>query len=69
MVTLWDMATGDHIATLSGHTGPVNIVVFGRAGSDLLVSTGADPRVVLWDLNPERVMQRICTTRPDHCAS
>lgn len=69
VVTLWDMATGDHIATLSGHAGPVNVVVFGRAGSDLLVSTGADPRVVLWDLNPERVMRRICTNRADRCAS
>lgn len=63
-VTIWDLTSGTNLATLTGHTGPVNVVDFAPDDPDVLVSTGADPRVVTWDLNPDRVVSRICASRP-----
>jgi WD40 repeat protein len=68
VVTLWALDTGRHVATLTGHTGQVAAVAFGPAGSDMLASTGADPRIVLWNLDPDAVIVRICTAPGARCA-
>lgn len=61
-VTLWKLDTRTQFAVLTGHTGPANAVTFGPPGSDLLASTGADPRVVVWNLNPETVIDHLVGT-------
>jgi WD40 repeat protein len=58
LITVWRVADGANVATLTGHTGPVNAVVFDPAGD--LASSGPDPRVIRWDLDPEEVMSRLC---------
>ncbi|SFR29175.1 WD40 repeat [Lentzea waywayandensis] len=64
VITLWDTATREQVATLTGHTGPVNSVAF---NGDTLASTGSDPRVIRWDLDPEAVIARICGARVGRC--
>ncbi|MCS7475795.1 hypothetical protein ACFFQW_24665 [Umezawaea endophytica] len=62
LITVWHVGDGTHVATLTGHTGPVNAVVFDPAND--LASSGPDPRVIRWDLDPEEVMSRLCAAGP-----
>jgi WD40 repeat protein len=57
LITLWNLADGARVATLTGHTGPVNAVAFGP--SNVLLSSGPDPRVVRWELDPEQVIAEV----------
>ena len=47
-IELLDMATGEKIKTLDGHTSIVNTLVFSPDGKTL-VSTGQDGTILLWD--------------------
>ena len=49
-VELWNLATGDKLRTLNGHTAIVEVVVFSPDGKKL-VSTGQDGTILLWDWN------------------
>ncbi|MDX8034225.1 hypothetical protein SK803_28755 [Lentzea sp. BCCO 10_0856] len=64
VITLWDTGTRDQVATLTGHSGPVNAVAF---NGSTLTSTGADPRVIRWNLDPDAVIARICAARVGRC--
>ncbi|GGN18205.1 hypothetical protein GCM10011609_68990 [Lentzea pudingi] len=57
LITLWRVTDGEQVATLTGHTGPVKAVLF-DAGGDL-TSSGPDPRVIRWDLDPDQVIARL----------
>ncbi|MDD9975127.1 MAG: WD40 repeat domain-containing protein [Candidatus Poribacteria bacterium] len=50
-VRLWEVATGENIATFWGHTTDVQCFAFSQDGS-LLVSGGHDGAIYLWDLTP-----------------
>ncbi|MGW6449326.1 nSTAND1 domain-containing NTPase [Lentzea sp. NPDC055074] len=58
LITLWQVGDGTQVATLTGHTGPVNAVLFDADGD--LTSSGPDPRVIRWDLDPDEVIARLC---------
>ena len=49
-IQLWDVTTGDRIATLDGHTQEVGTLAFSSDGKTL-VSTAADGTTLLWDWN------------------
>ena len=49
-IQLWDVPTGDRIATLNGHTRKVGTLAFSSDGKTL-VSTAADGTILLWDWN------------------
>ena len=46
---LWEVETGQEVATLTGHTGYVNSVAFSRDGK-LLASGSDDKMVKLWEV-------------------
>ena len=48
-VTVWDLPTGQRLATLEGHTGPVHSLSF-RQSRNKLVTGGEDCTVRFWDL-------------------
>ena len=54
-IELWDLATGNKLTTLDGHTGPVGTLVFSPDGKTL-VSTGQDGTILVWDW--EEVIKR-----------
>ncbi|HEX6345159.1 hypothetical protein [Umezawaea sp.] len=62
LITVWRVADRAHVATLTGHTGPVDAVVFDPSND--LTSSGPDPRVIRWELDPEEVMARLCAAEP-----
>ena len=47
-IELWNLATGDKLTTLKGHTGQVETLVFSPDGKTL-VSTGTDGTILVWD--------------------
>ncbi|MFS8098098.1 hypothetical protein LFM09_13230 [Lentzea alba] len=61
LITLWQVS-GTQVATLTGHTGPVNAVLFDADGD--LTSSGPDPRVIRWDLDPDQVIGRLSAPGP-----
>ena len=50
-IRLWEVATGENIATFWGHTTDVQCFAFSQDGT-LLVSGGHDGAIYLWDLEP-----------------
>ncbi|HEU4421462.1 MAG TPA: WD40 repeat domain-containing protein [Pilimelia sp.] len=49
-VRLWDLTTGDHLASFAGHAGPVNALAFGTVHGRTLLATGGDDGAIrLWD--------------------
>ena len=50
-IRLWEVATGENIATFWGHTTDVQCFAFSQ-DSPLLVSGGHDGAIYLWDLKP-----------------
>ncbi|MEH2305972.1 serine/threonine-protein kinase [Nostoc sp.] len=48
-IKLWDVASGNEIGTLTGHSSQVNSIVFSRDGQ-ILVSGGADGAIKVWRL-------------------
>ena len=48
-IGLWDVATGEHIETFSGHTSRVESVAF-NSDSTVLASGSRDGTVLLWDI-------------------
>ena len=49
-IELWDLATGEKITTLNGHTQAVETLVFSPDGK-MLVSTGQDGTILVWNWN------------------
>jgi WD40 repeat protein len=47
-IELWNLASGDKLTTLKGHTGQVETLVFSPDGKTL-VSTGTDGTILVWD--------------------
>ena len=47
-INLWNLTTGNKLATLDGHAGPVGTLVFSPDGKTL-VSTGQDGTILVWD--------------------
>lgn len=52
-IELWDLATGDKLTTLDGHTAFVETLLFSPDGKTL-VSAGPDGTILLWDWNVAR---------------
>lgn len=52
-IELWDLATGDKLATLDGHTALVDTLLFSPDGKTL-VSAGRDGTILLWDWEAAR---------------
>ena len=57
-VTLWDVATGSEIGTLTGHGKGVNQVAFSRDGR-LLASASTDNTIRIWDLAARRELRTL----------
>ena len=55
-ITLWDVATGQEIATLRGHGKGVNQVAFSR-DAKLLASAGSDNTIRIWDMTSQRELR------------
>ena len=49
-IELWNLATGEKITTLNGHTQAVETLVFSPDGK-MLVSTGQDGTILVWNWN------------------
>ena len=56
-VRLWDVETGNHIRTLTGHTGSIHSVSFSPNG-DTLASGSGDGTALLWELTLPKPSQR-----------
>ena len=50
-IRLWEVASGENIATFWSHTTDVQCFAFSQDGT-LLVSGGHDGAIYLWDLTP-----------------
>ena len=62
-VWLWDVASGDHLRTLSGGPDRVNSVSFSRDGSTL-ASAGYDGTILLWELGPSPTSDATVSVSP-----
>ncbi|GLY32489.1 AAA family ATPase [Kineosporia sp. NBRC 101731] len=60
VVHLWDVSKGTLKADLVGHIGEVNRVGFSPDGQTLF-STGTDGTVGVWNLDPQKAVDSICT--------
>jgi WD40 repeat protein len=59
VVRLWDVASGTLLANLVGHLDTINRIAFSPDGSTL-ASAAADGYVGVWNLRPDRALDRIC---------
>jgi WD40 repeat protein len=57
-IRLWNLRTGSHIVTLSGHEGHRDAVVSlaWHASGERLASSGMDSRILVWDVGPHTVV-------------
>ncbi len=55
-IRVWELATGQAVVTLKGHTGPVLSVAFSPDGK-LLASASEDHTVRVWEPTPRRHLQ------------
>ena len=56
---LWDVASHQQLATLTGHTGPVYGLAFSSDGGTLATAS-QEGTIRTWDLNTARVTARLC---------
>lgn len=62
VISVWVLGTGARASSVKAHSGPVKALAF---GGHRLVSTGADQRVVRWDLqHPKEPLTRLGTGKP-----
>ncbi|MGI5212180.1 AAA family ATPase [Plantactinospora sp. CA-290183] len=61
VVRLWDVRTGAVVARLHRHEANPNAVAF-HPTQPLLATGGPDTTVLLWDLDPDRVVRQLCAT-------
>jgi WD40 repeat protein len=59
VVRLWDVASGTLLANLQGHLDTINRIAFSPDGATL-ASAATDGYVGVWNLRPDRAVQRIC---------
>jgi len=59
IVRLWDRASGALLATLTGHSDPLNGIAFSPDGRTL-ASGGPDGYVGLWAVEPSDAIRRLC---------
>ncbi|MDQ3788883.1 MAG: WD40 repeat domain-containing protein, partial [Actinomycetota bacterium] len=64
VVRLWDLDTHQLLATLTGHGGALNRIVFSPDGT-MLASGGTDTDVGVWRLEPDRVVRQLCDNLAD----
>ncbi|GAA4457797.1 AAA family ATPase [Phytohabitans houttuyneae] len=66
-VRLWDVATGEHRTSFTGHTGSVNTLAFGTVHGRTLLATGGDDGAIrLWDPRDGTAVQTLTRTAPLH---
>jgi WD40 repeat protein/DNA-binding SARP family transcriptional activator len=57
-IVVWDLASGEELDRLTGHTAGVNDIAFGPEGS-IALSGGNDSQVILWDLTAGQEIRRL----------
>ena len=55
-IRLWDVSTGKHLKTLTGHTDSVGSVYFSPDGKTLASGSG-DDTIRLWDVSTGRLLK------------
>ena len=60
---IWDLNSGKVIGTLRGHSDDISAISFTTAG-DKIISTGADSKLIIWDILKWNVLDSISTTVP-----
>jgi WD40 repeat protein len=63
-VRLWDLDSGQLLATLTGHGGSLNEIVFSPDGT-MLASGGTDTDVGVWQLEPDVIVRQLCDNLAD----
>jgi histone-binding protein RBBP4 len=61
IVCIWDTRNGScdsALASLVGHTKPVEAVAYNRVNQSVLLSVGDDRRILLWDLRTNQIAQK-----------
>ncbi|SER03945.1 NACHT and WD repeat domain-containing protein [Actinokineospora terrae] len=64
VIRQWNYTTGELVAQIEGHRGPLNVVAVAKGGK-VLASASADSTVGVWDLDPEVVAARVCRILAD----
>ncbi|HZM78683.1 MAG TPA: WD40 repeat domain-containing protein, partial [Candidatus Limnocylindrales bacterium] len=59
LIRLWDSASWSPLATLAGHTEVIGDIAF-APDDEHLVSANSDGTALIWDLDLDRVIQRLC---------